>query len=136
MLVIQKGFTRLVKRYVEEQHPIIFQNISDWLLRMFRQHQKDKKQQERDYQTPKKKQAAQIDAQSEAETATRRIEPRTKNANSAKKNSQQHKQRRAALSLEKKRQVNQENNKSMRKGQQHTRKCAINTGLEPLRTSP
>ena len=25
MLVIQKGFTRLVKRYVEEQHPIIFQ---------------------------------------------------------------------------------------------------------------
>ena len=41
MLVIQK--TRLVKRYVEEQHPIIFQNISDWLLRMFRQHQKIKK---------------------------------------------------------------------------------------------
>ena len=55
MLVIQKDFTRL-KRYIEEQHPIIFQDKSNWLLRMFRQYQKIKKQQERDYQTPEKKQ--------------------------------------------------------------------------------
>ena len=56
MLVIQKGFTRLVKRYVEEQYPIIFQNISDWLLRTFRQHQKVKRQRERANLTPEKKQ--------------------------------------------------------------------------------
>jgi hypothetical protein len=82
MLVIQKDFTRL-KRYIEEQHPIIFQDKSNWLLRMFRQYQKIKKQQERDYQTPEKE--PKIAAQSEAETATRRIEPRTKNAISAKR---------------------------------------------------
>ena len=113
MLVIQK--TRLVKRYVEEQHPIIFQNISDWLLRMFRQHQKIKKQRERDYQTPEKKE--QLKSLFNQKQRQRRAElSREQKMQIQQKDRQQHRQRRAALSPEKKRQVNQEQNNTITNG--------------------
>ena len=90
MLEIQKDFTRLVKRYVEEQRPIVFQNISDWLLRMFRQHQKIKRQRERENQTPEKKQQL----------------------------NQQRRQRRAELTPEEKMRIHQNDSQRRRRRQQ------------------